>query len=86
MPTNSKKQQEQPMQQTQDLYQEMKLKRQEKLQNQQLQSRDQNTLQREEKLNNLAPDLQIVHDLRWKYPRNHLLGYLRIIIAQEAKL
>ena len=29
-------------------------------------------------LNNLAPDLQILHDLRLNYPRNLLFGYLNI--------
>ena len=28
--------------------------------------------------NNLAPDLQILHDFRLKYPRNLLIGYLNI--------
>ena len=29
-------------------------------------------------LNNLAPDLQILHDLRLKYPQNFFIGYLNI--------
>ena len=56
----------------------MNIQRQEKSQNQELQLSDQNTVKCEEKLNNLAPDLQLLHDLRWKCPRSLLLGYLRI--------
>ena len=56
----------------------MNVQRQEKSQNQKLQSSGQNAVQCEEKLNKLAPDLQVLHDLRWKHPRSLLLGCLRI--------